>query len=1077
LLAQSGADSATGQKVASTIPRYLVTLALDDQPADVVAYAQRGYATVIVLPLQTLEAVRLATEQARTLANLDVPLLLFLDRISEVRIDIATPNEKPYRRILRRRQARLGAVIGSAGCALYQVDVGDRHRFLVVRREVEKARVLDAVRRSLSRAPQLKRWLDWKGEPVVSIAVGLNKEGVTNGRLYNFLPMGEGASTPLMGYLDAPFFSHIDRRSVDLELPLNETLMEAAAEACTASALAIIEQELSVPSHAVFDLIAWTGEEAEKLDEALKDMGISLREAPVIPAIPVDGQDAWSSLSEISLWPAGQYSVLKARHVARHIGARLVSSDLDEPRIQRLKQLAARTFQPLSPGAQRLARWAEAFAQTLVERKVSPRTWSRYYEDINRLFDAAGANLDALAGKTILLDRSKKLRPAGVLGSGSRSGVYVRGEASKGKRSSGGIPLPPRTLTRRYRFLDEKIALSPESMDAFVRASLLRRYDPVEALAGLKTVLGRNANSNRRQEALIWAFQVWRAAGARVDDVLRNADLHVPTLSGWQLVTTASFSSSWTSVGRTLENYLVEAAEVSADCRRARDRLLVGYADWLGSSQDTKRHWLRFLDVIGVADGLRPTACRITRKGWPAHVWNGLLLNGKPSEGIDDDWCTEVEGVEFNYPQTDYKIQDQDEVWRLPGQIEHKQLTETAKEALCSLIFEHLKTHGDFFFQFEVGRFDRAYRKWDEQTLPTPLAVFLRTKPWIAASTREDVGFRRPSECWLARVRRGGPPRFLDRLPEVAVDLVDNSALADLVFSNAIGLRDWQSNTTAVDRLSDLATVAGDLASKERPTFRREYQRAWSDVVEGNAALPEDLIVAVTRRGQIETLRGDPNDPPTVILTQGVQRFEARVLSAAGRPVLDVGETSMEHVAALLEAVGGFVPLRLDGIGVQLLVDGEPFVPSATDPFLISFGLEWLPDIVVIGNELRAERLERGIFGSTLERRTRAIRVRICEEISLVVGGQEISPHENTPYYAYEHEELPTLILTDALPMNWTTLDLPSFKPQPNRPLPYGLEAIAGLLAHGIGKLEDAPFIWREYVRHIENAVSATAIF
>ena len=148
-------------------------------------------------------------------------------------------------------------------------------------------------------------------------------------------------------------------------------------------------------------------------------------------------------------------------------------------------------------------------------------------------------------------------------------GVYVRGEALKGKRSSRGIPLPPKTLTRRYRFLEEKITFRRETLDAFVEAELLREYDPLEALAGLKSALGKQANDNRRREALVWAFQVWRAASTRVDDVLQEAGLYVPALSGWQPVTNTSFSSSWTSIGRTLENYLVEAAEVSADCQRA----------------------------------------------------------------------------------------------------------------------------------------------------------------------------------------------------------------------------------------------------------------------------------------------------------------------------------------------------------------------------------------------------------------------------------------------------------------------------------------------------------------------------
>jgi len=1021
LLASFGGEAAIRQKVANTIPRYLVTLPLDDQPSDVVAYAQRGYATVVVVPLHTPEAIRLATEQTRALAELDVPLLLFLDRVGEVRIGVDVPDEKPFRRVLRRRQKRLGQVAGLAGCELYQVDVGDRHRFLVVRREVEKARVLDAVRKSLSRARQLNRWLDWKGEPMVSIAVSLNKDGITAGRLYNFLPMGVRAMAPLMGYLDAPFFADIARRMANLDLPVNETLMKAAAEACAAAALSIVEQGLPVPPHAVFDLIAWTGDHASKLDDTFKQMGTSLNEATVIPAIAVNGRSGWSSLSEIKLWPSGQYSVLKQQDVARRIGARLVLPGLGMQRVVRLKKLADRIYKDIVPSAQQIAQWAEQFAATLLERKASPRTWSLYYDDLRRLFGEADANLAALAGKKILLDRSGKLRPAGTRGPETQSKVYVKPAAARWKRSVGGVPLPPSTLARRFRFLDERIASSEETILAFVKAGLLRIYDPVEALAGLKGALGRKANENRRREALVWTFQVWRDAGRQVEVVLRGADLHVPTYSGWQPAGRAAFSSSWTRLGSNLENYLVEAAAVSADCRLAHGQLLVPHSAWPSTPQVGRKHWIRFLEAIGVVDGLRPIPSRIERKDVHAYYWDRLFRNGRPNEGFDEDWSAEVEGVRLNYPRTLYELRGQ--AWRLPGQIEHDQLLETAKVAFCALVFEHLRVHGGAYFDFEVGRFDRRYqREWDARALPTPLAAFLRSKRWIAASTREGIGFRRPDECWAARVRRGGPPRFMDRVPETAADFSENSELADFAFSEAIGLRDWQDKETATDRLAGLAEVVANLASNDRPTFRREYQRAWLEVVETDANLPADLTLAVTRRSQLEMLTGDSENSLTVIVTQDAHRFEARVLSSAGHAVLQVGETSTQRVAALLEATGGFVPLRLDGIDVQLLLDGEPFVPSATDPFLISFGLDWLPEVLVIGHELRGEQLERAILSSTVERRVRAIRVRKCENISLVVDGQEVSPTEDLAYYAFEHEKLPTLILTNNLPLNWATL-------------------------------------------------------
>ena len=1022
ILRSSGVDATTSATVARTVPRYLVPRPLKDHPDEIAAYARRGYATVIAAPLRTLEAVALASRQVDALADLDVPLLLFLDRIAEIRIDVERPDQRPYRRRLSRRQMAVGDVPSLPDTRMYEVEVGEGRRFLVVRREIEKQRVLGAVERSIPAAPQLKRWLSWKGRPVVSVAVGLSTAAVAKGRLYNFLPMGKEARSPFLGYLDAPFFAGIDRRDADLDLPLNKTLMEAAAETCAAAVISIVERDMAVPVQAVFDLFAWTGDQAGKLDDALEGAGSSIREANVIPAIAERGRREWSSLSEISIWPEGTFSVLKDTQIAKHVGAQLVSKDLDSGRIERLKALASRTcYRPLTPSGAQLAEWSEAFARSLLERKAAPGTWSRFYDDLPRVFEAAGASLGMLDDRVILYDRSGKLRPAGGHDDEKRTGVFVRSGIPKGKRKTAGVPLPPATLARRYRFLDERISLRRETLDAFTEADLVREYDPVEALAGLQAALGRKANDKRRQEALVWAFQVWRAAsGARLEEELQKADLYAPTFSGWHPAGECSFSSSWTSVGTTLENYLIEAADVSPDCRRTRDLLLIGQQNWPVSVQDAKRHWTQFLELIGVVDGLKPVAARLTRKGWPSNLWNYLLQNGKAAEGLDKDWCAEVADASFNHPYTDYGMKG--EAWRLPGQIEHDALPEGTRESLCTLIFEHLKVHGTEYFQFEVGRFERYERDWDRRKLPTPLASFLRSKPWIAATSQEGLVFRSPRQCWGSRVRRGGPPRFIDRVPEAVADLSESNGLSELAFGDALGLRDWQSQATAVERLRDLAGGAVGLSSNDRPTFRNEYRRAWQDLVEAGTSLPEDLSLIVTRRGQLEALTGEPDTPAAVIVTEDAQRFEARVLSLAGQAVLEVGPTATDRVAAFLEETGVFVPRRLDGVGVQLLVNGAPFVPRASDPLLTSLGLEWLPEVIVIGHELRGEQLERGIQSATVDRRARAIRVRHCEALTLFVDDEEISPNEELRWYAFEHDDFPTLILTGQLTLNWRTL-------------------------------------------------------
>ena len=1019
LLREDDIDDATARAVAATVPRYLVPRPLAEEPDDVMSFARRGYASIIVVPLRTVEAIDLARRQVQALADLDVPLLLFLDRIAEFRIDVETADGPVHRRRLSRRQRAMGDVPHMAGCRMLEVRVGEDRRFLVVQREVDRTLVLDAVRHSVPRAPQIQRWLDWKGQPTVSVAVGLSTGAVAEGRLYNFLPMGDAASAPLLGHLDAPLFAEIDRRDADFDLPLNATLLKAAAEACAHTALHLSRQPgAQIPQRAVFDLVAWTGRHAGKLDTALAGMGSSLRDAPIVPAIAAVDGARWTSLSAASVWPAGTFSLMKGPEVSKRTGSRLVSAELDRPRLNRLRAMAQRQYLDLSPSAPRLAEWSARFARSLADQNAAARTWIRFYEDVKRVFDAAGKKLDGLAGKAIFLDRSKKLRPAGSSDAGSGRGVFVRGEASRRRRAKDGVSLPPATLARRYRFLDEKIVIRPDTLNAFVKAGLVREYDPLEALAGLGTALGTKANDNRCREALTWAFSVWRTAGAGIQEALQSARLRVPTSSGWRLATRSAFSSTWTPVGVTLENFLVKASDTSRDCRR--DALLVNFADWPASRGGTKRQWVTFLTLLGVADGLMPVAGRVQEsgQGWS---WKYLVDNGDAKEALDRDWCREASTVSFRHPYTEYRRRGR--AWRLPGQIEHGELSETTKEAFHELAFRHLDAYNTQYLTFTVGRFERAQRDWHTRTLPTPLATFLRSKAWIMAGTYHEPGFRKARQCWASRTRQGRPPRFLERVTDTVAGLVEGSEeLADLVFGEALGLRDWHSPDTARERLRALAVFAPALATHDRRDFRNGYRRAWLDLSNADAAMPRDLDLAVNRDGGLETLRGNAETPPTVIVTENARAFEARILSSAGHALLDIGEASGEIIAERLAATGRFAPRQLDGIGVRLLVDGEPFAPRTNDPLLTSLELGWLPEVVLLGHEILADRLERGIQRATVERRIRAIRVRRCQTITLVVDEKDAPPQDSMDFYGVEHADLPTVILSDRVPLAWPTL-------------------------------------------------------
>lgn len=397
------------------------------------------------------------------------------------------------------------------------------------------------------------------------------------------------------------------------------------------------------------------------------------------------------------------------------------------------------------------------------------------------------------------------------------------------------------------------------------------------------------------------------------------------------------------------------------------------------------------------------------------------MRTGDSKEGLDAEWCSEASRSRLRHPYTVYRRRG--EAWRLPGQVEHEELPEGAKEAFHELAFGHLEQHNTEYLSFEIGRFERASHYWDQRRLPTPLATFLRSKAWVAAGTHEEPGFRGPSKCWAARTRQRRPPRFVHRVPDTVAGLVENSKeLADLVFGAALGLRDWHSPETAAERLQVLAAATRALAMHDRLVFRREYRRAWLEVSDAGGVLPAGLELAVSRDGRLEILNGDTTKPATVILAQSAQRSEARILDSAGYPWLDIGDAPAEKVAEQLEATGRFAPRRLGGTDVQLLVDGERFVPTMNDPLLTSLGMGWLPEIVLLGHEMLAEQLERGVQPATVDRRVRAIRVRHCQTITLVVDEQDTSPRDGLEWYGFDDEALPTLILSDRVALTWTTL-------------------------------------------------------
>lgn len=599
LLEEIGTSPEIASKVAADIPRYLIPVAVSEHSDEVRRLSALGYATVVCLPLASSREVELAEKQVVALTNAAVPVQLFLDRLASLEVLIVRAGVEVEKATLTRAVEPF-LRDSSSSIRMQRVTMSDGSAFLVVKQTLQKDAVLAAVAKSIPAAPPLKRWLAWKGDAVVSIAVSLDKAVAP--RLYNFLPMDDNAVSPMAGHIDAPFFADIDRRTIKPDLPLNQLLIEAAADTAAKACLAIVDEGLVVPPGAVVDMAAWSGSRIATIVAAFQSIGRPLTDAAVWPAASSEGPH-WASFRTLYAWPDIRTKQLSPTRL-RSIAEADILSDVSQGQLTRVRALAAAVSLPLDLSAARLGEWAEAMAEHLAKKsKPGATAWRDFYEDVLALFAASSISLTELAGRKVLLSDEKKLLVATADARGDAPPVFARSASSRGRRGEG-PPNPPSAIARKFRFLNQAVGIPEEVVQKFEKAGLLRHYDPVEALEALKGAL-ESATENQRHEALTWAFRVWRADGDKaVEAALRAADLRVPCSGGWMRAREALMSASWSALGRALEQYFDEAAAASADCRAQRNRLLVAFSNWPRARADDRREdWTQFLRILGVGDG------------------------------------------------------------------------------------------------------------------------------------------------------------------------------------------------------------------------------------------------------------------------------------------------------------------------------------------------------------------------------------------------------------------------------------------------------------------------------------------
>ena len=209
------------------LPIFHVPIWIDTQSNVIRAFAGVAFSTVIELPLRDEDALGAALAEIERLRTQQVPLLLFLNRISSVKIriiDAAGCVETEF------AFSRSHQLLPATDMELSRVDLGEAGTFLVARQGVPESTIRDAISVGVSRRELNEHWKGWKGEGEVAVAARLDST-VVSPRLYTSLPLGEQATAPFSGHLHGTFFPLVQPKKLGCRCPTQRSASKGGEQA------------------------------------------------------------------------------------------------------------------------------------------------------------------------------------------------------------------------------------------------------------------------------------------------------------------------------------------------------------------------------------------------------------------------------------------------------------------------------------------------------------------------------------------------------------------------------------------------------------------------------------------------------------------------------------------------------------------------------------------------------------------------------------------------------------------------------------------------------------------------------
>jgi len=665
-------DEKTRALARSDLPAFYIPRWIDEMPDAVAAFARRGFSTVIRLPIRNLDALEVVRAEMLGFAKADAPVLLFLRRIGKLGVKVEGERLAEHTLVLDLTRAE-APLIDESGPAL--VDLGENGRFWVARAAIPEPEMQAAVADDLNSGALPQSWKGWKGagEVAVAVPIGEDRPGF-NPRLYTFLPMGRGATSPFRGHLHGSFFPSSSRMNLDPTIRVNALVLEHAIRLASDAAQWLEKRSATakdalVPavtaSRAAVDLLIWKtpaslleaddeedGEDTVDLGKVMaaeiahRWSAASMSEADFVPCLadwtgdplnrPEFGPVRWASPASARRPPADGKS-FSLEIVARHgqsAGIAPLWPGLGQSRSDRLAEFlllhASGGFKDRMTLAER-AEIAGGLAKAIAKRRKPD--WSRWLAFYRDLSDFMGGVDDALAGREILICQDGSLRAARTdtqtdQGDGApprrrrrrgalETSVFVPPRRGDAEESIGEELYPPAPVRDFFAFLHDALPWYGELAAArqFLERKLALSFESEALLTRISQIVERDATKKARVAGLRWAFAIWRRSVAIKRPVALSPTyrLFVPTIDGEFIrASDAVFSSAWPerTLGHRLQQFLELAPPASRDINEVRARRIAPPSSIVFGTRLVDA-WTDFLTGIGVQRGLQPRSVEL----------------------------------------------------------------------------------------------------------------------------------------------------------------------------------------------------------------------------------------------------------------------------------------------------------------------------------------------------------------------------------------------------------------------------------------------------------------------------------